>query len=109
MARLKNLFQRLWLRTLKIDILTLFISLTIFTFACVICYSYYENFHALLKYSKGMMQRNASIITERISNIQGDSEQVLQNTSGLLIHDRELSVHDVRLQRFLLNVLRLYP
>lgn len=104
----KDFFHHFWLRTLKIDILTLFISLTILTFVVVICYSYLRNYHAILNFSKGTMERNSAIIIERIKNTEGDAEQILHNTSGLLLEKQIPSVEDPDLQIFMLNVLRLY-
>jgi hypothetical protein len=104
-----NWFRALWIRTLKIDILTLFISLTIFTFTCVISYSYLKNSHAIMRYSKGAMARNSLSIIEHVTHIKDNAELVLENTSGLFIDSKIISVDDPQLQLFMLNVLKFNP
>ena len=85
MFRFKKLLKIICIRTLKIDILTLFLSLTILTFVCSVTFTYFKNYSAILNHSKAAMDRSVAIIVERINNIQGDSEQILQNTSGVLL------------------------
>lgn len=109
MHRLGNWFRFLRLRTLKIDILTLFISLTVFTFACVIAYTYWKSSEAIMRYSKGTMARNSNNIIDRITHIKDNSELVLENTSGLFIDSKIVSVDDSQLQLFMLNVLKFNP
>jgi adenylate cyclase len=109
MLRCKQFLNRLWLRTLKIDILTLFISLTIITFTFVICYSYFKNYHAILKYSKGTMERNSLALIERVTHIQDEAEQMLHSTAGLLIGDKNLYLDDPELQLFMLSLLKFNP
>jgi adenylate cyclase len=105
----KNFRNHLWIRTLKIDILTLFISLTIITFACVILYSYFKNYNAILRYSRGMMERNSLALIERVTHIQNEAEQVLNNTAGLFLGKKNLSYNDPELQLFMLNLLKFNP
>ncbi len=52
----KSFFRRLVIRTLKIDIVTLFTTLNIITFTVIIIYSYLINYRAILVDSKGMME-----------------------------------------------------
>lgn len=101
--------MRSWIRTLKIDILTLFISLTIITFACVICYSFIKNYSAILNYSKSVMERNSTAIITRIQNLQNESIQVLEDTSGLFISKNTISVSQEQLILFGLHVLKTTP
>lgn len=105
----KKLLKTIRIRTLRIDILSLFLSLTILTFICSITFTYFKNYSAILKHSKMAMNRSVALVVERINNIQGDSEQILQNTSGILINNPNTSIHDPELLKFMLQVIQLYP
>lgn len=105
----KKLIYGLWVRTLKIDILTLFISLTLITFIFVICYSFVKNYNAILQYSKGRMERNSAVIIERIDNIEEDSAQILQTSSVLFAQYAEFPVDNLQLRQYMLNILKYYP
>lgn len=106
MSRVKSLFRRLIIRTLKIDIVTLFTTLTIISFAFVIVYSYFVNYKAILDYSKGTMERNSIAIIDRINNIEERAIEVLENTSGLFIGTQDINVKNHELFPFMLNVLK---
>ncbi len=106
MSRLKSLFRRLIIRTLKIDIVTLFTTLNIITFTVIIIYSYLINYRAILVDSKGMMERNSTSIISRIKNIEDRALEVLEDTSGLFIDTQNITVNNSHLIPFMLNVLK---
>ncbi len=107
--RLRCRLHKIWLRTLKIDILTLFVSLTVITFVYVITYSYFRNYQAILNYSKGTMQRNASVIISRVGNIEIETDEILQSTAGLFVDTRDFSINDQKIWRYMLNILKFNP
>lgn len=98
-----------WVRTLKIDILTLFISLTLITFICVMCYSFIRNYDAILKYSKGTMERNASIVVERVNNIEEDATQILETSEAIFPIYQQYPISSPQLRLYMLNILKFYP
>lgn len=108
LERLKQRLDWFLVRTLKVDILTLFITLIIFTFTCVMLYSYFGNYSAIMEYSKGTMQRNSAVIIERISNLEREATEILKDTSGLFINQQNISVDDPQLQLSMLNMLKFH-
>ncbi len=84
-CRLRNWLHHIRVRTLKIDILTLFTSLTIFTFTIIICYSYFRNYYAILNFSKGVMERNSTAIRQRVTDLQQDTELAIEASSALAL------------------------
>ncbi len=56
-----------------------------------------------------MMERNSLALIERVTHIQNEAEQVLNNTSGLSIGKKNLSYNDPELQLFMLNLLKFNP
>ncbi len=106
---IKRFLHKIWIRTLKIDILTLFTTLTVITFSFVICYSYFKNYHAILDYSKGMMERNSTSIIQRVSNIQKETELVLNAASGLTIGAPVILVEEPDLRAFMQSIMKSNP
>lgn len=109
MFRFRQVFTGLWIRTLKIDILTLFISLIVAAFTCEIVYSYFRNYSAILTYSKGTMTRNSTRVMERVITLQSETEQMLEDTSGLFLNAKRLALDDPQLILFMLNILKFNP
>lgn len=106
MARLKRLLHHIWIRSLKIDILTLFISLTTIAFIAVITYSYVRNYYAILNYSKGTMQRNSTAIIGDINDIQQSARETINGSQGLFIENHNFSFYNSQVQLYMLNVLK---
>lgn len=102
---LQKLIHRFSVRTLRVDILTLFLSLTVIAFALVITYSYVRNYSGILEYSKKTMQRVSATVIERMRNISLEVESTLNDSSGALLYSKGvITIHDPDLIRFLLNV-----
>ncbi|MBS0350463.1 MAG: hypothetical protein JSR33_04600 [Proteobacteria bacterium] len=109
----RSAFQR-WLyririRTLKIDILTLFASLTILTVTLIMCYSYFKNYHAILKYSKGMMERNSTAIIQRITSLQKNTELIIETSSALALGGKLFSANNQQLENYMLRIIQIDP
>ena len=109
MARFRRYFKYLWIRPLKVDILTLFISLTILAFICVISFSYFKNYYAILKYSRGMMERNSTAIIDDINDTQVETEQILNDTQGIFLDNRSFSIDDPQIIKYAQKVLKVNP
>src|ERR1700722_10116214 len=73
---IKQFLKRFIIRTLRVDILTVFLSLFCLGFICVISFSFYKNYHSILKLSIGTVERVSSIIFERLIALIIDAEQV---------------------------------
>ena len=106
---LKKIVYGLRVRTLKIDILTLFMSLTFITFIFVMGYSFIKNYKAILEYSKGRMERNSALIIERVNNLEEDAEQILQTSAVMFPDYQQYSVDDKKLWNYMVNILKFYP
>ncbi len=106
MVHLRRLLRHIWIRPLKVDILTLFISLITIAFVFVINYSYFKNYYAILRYSKGMMQRNSLAIIDDINDIQKSAREILNDSKALFIENKNFSINDPQVQLYMLNVLK---
>ncbi|MBS0352229.1 MAG: hypothetical protein JSR33_13795 [Proteobacteria bacterium] len=106
-AAVSSLLKHPWIRTLRIDILTLFISLITIAFILVISYSYYQNYQAILNYSRGTMERNSTAIMGDINDLQKRAIGILQDSVGLFIDNRTISIQDRQVQLYLLNSLKI--
>ncbi len=109
MVPLKRFLKYIWIRTLKIDILTLFISLITIAFICVITYSYIKNYYGILSFSKTIMKINSNAIIEDIRDIQKDTQEVLEASEGVFLNNKNFSFDDQQTQFYLLSVLKINP
>ncbi len=106
MFRFKRFLTLTWIRTLKIDILTLFISLITIAFILVITFSYVRNYYAILKYSKNMMKQNSTAIVDDIHDIQDQTVEILNDSEGLFINNKNFSLNNPQIHFYLLEILK---
>lgn len=101
----QKLRQKFSVRTLRVDIMTLFLSLIIVAFACVILYSYWRSYLGIQEYSKKTMERVSATIIERMKNVGMEVESTLTDSSGLLLYSKGITANpDPDLIRFMIGV-----
>lgn len=111
---MKNLFrkinQKISVRTLRTDILTIFLTLTVVTFCCVILYSYYRNYTSIEDYSKKTMRRVSATIIEKFRNIGNEVESSLNDSAGILLTSKDITtINDPDLISFMVAVTDFNP
>src|SRR3989338_7420596 len=106
MSRWKQLLGRLTYRTLKVDILALFLSLLTISFILVISFTYVQNSHAILQLSKRTVERVSSSITEKIKSFAKDIEVSVRVSENFLADLGAINFNDQALLSFMLNAVR---
>lgn len=106
MKAFKKILKWFTLHTLKIDILTIFLTLIVVSFSCVIIYSYYKNYNSISDFAKGVMERNSDNIVGKIGNLAIQTEKTLQDASALFLSEREITVQNQPVVNFMLNSLK---
>jgi len=106
MNPINKIIKRMSSRTLKIDILTVFLSIIIISFSLVIFYSYYKNYNSVMIFSRGVMERNSHVILDRINILAIKIEDTLQDTSALFLATEKLSIENDELVNFMLDILK---
>lgn len=106
MNPVEKILKRFSLHTLKIDILTIFLTLIVASFSCVIIYSYYKNYNSISDFAKGVMERNSNNIVERIRNLAIEAEKTLQDTSAVFLSEKEIRVQNLPVVDFMLHSLK---
>lgn len=96
-------------RKLRVDILTIFLSLFAISFIFVITFTYLKNSKSILEFSKGEVQRASAVIVERVASLVQDVELIPEITSGLILNLPESSLGNPALTAYMLDVLKYYP
>lgn len=107
MDRDSELYQYFKHRKLRVDILTLFLSLFAISFALVISFAYLKNKKSILQFSKGEMERVSAVIVERISGLVSNVQFLPEVTSGIV--ENIDSLNNKELTSYMLDVIKFYP
>ncbi len=110
-----NIFKRLIYcvvhkkRTLRVNILTLFLSLIFVSFVLVTAITYYKTSHSILNFSSGVIERTGTIIAERTKCLFHDIEQRAWISRSLFPDLGKISISDTNLVEYMLNVAKYDP
>lgn len=104
---LGRFFNRIW--TLKVNILSLFLSLIAVAFLCVISFTYAKDSKAILEFAKGIARRRASIVLAKSKTIAEDSERITEISAGFFPKIEPLTFENAALRAYLLNVVKYDP
>lgn len=93
-------------RTLRISILTIFLSLISISFVLVMTFTYVKNYLAILNFSKSVASRVSSIVLEKFKDFAEDSDRVTKVATGFYNELVPISLHNPIVTSFILNVLK---
>lgn len=96
-------------RKLRVDILTIFLTLFAVSFVFVITFTYFKNSKSILEFSKGEVARVSEVIVERISSLSQQVELIPEFSSGLVESLGEGSLENPALVAYMLDVIKYYP
>ncbi len=103
----KRLIWRPIYRTLRVDILTLFLSLFIISFAFVIFFSHIKQKQSIEEFSLGTVERASNIILERVKAIILDAYRFPRITDSIIWDEKQISENDENLILYFLRVVQL--
>lgn len=101
----KNLIRPLH-RTLQVDILSLFLSLFIFSFAFVIFFTYTKHKKAIEEFSLGTVSRVSNIVLEKIKALIVDANRFPTITDSLIWNKSDITIENKDLVLYLLRVIQ---
>lgn len=93
-------------RKLRVDILTLFLSLTIVSFALVISFGYITNYQSILEFSKGTIIRASDRVLDRIEFLGFDTQETVDDFSALFAEPLDFSLDDEKLIFYMFNAVK---
>lgn len=94
-----------FIRTLKVDILTLFLTLNIISTLCIISITYIENYTAINAFAAEAAARVGIVTNARIEQLGHDAADVLDSSSSVITEEREISNDNTKLIQYALNVI----
>lgn len=97
------------IRTLKVDILTLFLTLNIISILCVISINYFENYLAVNRFSTDVGARIGKVATDRIAASGVKMTDSLNRAPVNIIPGGNLYADNQELVTFMLNTIRYNP
>lgn len=104
MKVISKFFQKT--RTLRVSIITFFLSLTIVAFAAVISFTYSKDYKQILLSSKQIAEELNALILEKFSNIALGSERITEITAGQFFDLGNISIENAELKSIMLNVIK---
>lgn len=96
-------------RTLRVNILTLFLTLIIVAFAFVMTFTYEKNYKAIIQFSKIFSEKVDDMIVERFTDIALGAEQITQIAAGFFFDFGNLSIDNKAYTSLMLNVVKYDP
>jgi len=99
--------RRPFYRTLRIDILTLFLSLFIFSFAFVIFVTHVKQKKVIEAFSLGTIERASDIILERLKGVILDVKRFPIITDSIIWNEKDVDEDNQDLILFLLRIVKL--
>jgi adenylate cyclase len=96
-------------RKLQIDILSLFLSLLIVSFAFLIAYSYINNTKMLKEYTHSFINQINETLTEAVNDQFHSGQLLLKTTSSVLAKTGEPFLYNPELELWLIEAIKYYP
>lgn len=98
--------ERLFYRTLRVNILTLFLSLFIISFTFVIFFTHLKHTKAIQEFSLGTVERASNIILERVKAIIADANRFPIITDSIIWDESDITDSNEDLVLFLLRIIQ---
>lgn len=94
------------MRTLKVNILTFFLTLLCLSFLCVIGFIHSRNYKTILGFSKGVAEQSSAIILSKFQSIANSSERITKSSAGFFPELAPFTFENTLMLSFLLNVVK---
>lgn len=94
------------IRTLRVNILTLFLSLIVSAFFIIFSFTYIRDYDSIMAFSKGVAKRSISIVLAKFQAIALSSERVTRVSAGFFPFLGPLSVQNPALISYMLNMVK---
>lgn len=107
MRLLSQLFKKT--RTLRVSIITLFLSLTIIAFSAVITFTYAKDYKQIVITTKQVAEKLNDVILEKFSDIAQGSERITEVTAGFFFDLGPISIENKELMSYMLNIVKYDP
>lgn len=101
----RRLYQPIY-RTLRVDILTLFLSLFIVSFSFIIFFTYIKHKSSIEAFSLGTVSRASSVILEKVEALVLDAKRIPWITDSILWNIKDISADNEDLILYLLRVVQ---
>lgn len=105
----RKIFHLFYNRKLRFDILTLFLTLFIVSVTIIISFSHEKNAREIMEFSKGTIQRVASIIDEKVECLVSQLEQMPTFVAGVLGDYGDITPKNTPLVSFMLTAVKAFP
>lgn len=109
MSYIKKWFKSFHSRTLRVDILWLYLSLFCLAFLCVISITSYRVHKSILQLSIETIERVSSIVQERLKALFIDAEQVPKIAADLFTDINDITPNNPYLMRFIYEAVKYDP
>lgn len=104
-----RLFKYLTNRTLRFDILTIFLFLISFSSITIIAFSYLNMSKSLLEFSNGVIVRASGSIREKINDLIDNAEDSTNEASALIFNSKDLFLKKDLLTSYMIRLLKDQP
>ncbi len=103
-----NFFRKVWkrTRTLKVNILTFFLTLICISFFCVISFTYSRNYKTILQFSKGVAEQCSAIVVTKFQSIAVGAERVTKTSGGFFPELEPLGFKNRLMLSYMLNLVK---
>jgi adenylate cyclase len=102
--RLHRFFNRT--RTLKVKIITLFLSLISIAFLCVISFTYSVDYKTIMQFSKGTAEGSVGVVLAKFNSIALATERETEIAAGFFPTLGDLSIDNKEMITYMLNVMK---
>lgn len=96
-------------RTLRVDIVALFLSLICVAFAVSISFTYVKNSETILNFSKWAVKRVAAVVIQKLESVKQVSEMIPSVIAGTIQDEAEVSLDNKALVAGLLDEVKFCP
>lgn len=102
---MKGFFKRFVVRTLRLEILTIFLTLLSFSFIVIVGFTYIQDTSAFDAVFHRSMYRLNSVIVDRTKCLLDEFRRVPEFMRGFIEHKPDLTVHDKEVIDYFLNMM----
>ncbi len=93
-------------RTLKVSILSLFLTIFCFAFISIISFTYFKDYKSIMQFSKEVAEQSIAILLAKFKVIAMATERVVKVSVDFFSELGSLDIHNQALVSYLLNVIK---
>ncbi len=95
--------------TMRVSILTLFLSLTVIAFGASLSFLYYKDYKALSLFARKTIEESSGQILAKVQNLFTEMENLVRSNSYLIESLSEISSQNQWLHKYMLGVMQSHP